>query len=83
MICGQYNCQDASRSTDMKVQLACTKLVLLTSTISAGSIGASLSAGSIGISSTLLIGVPYSYEVSRSTIAFVGKANPLIMYAIF
>lgn len=67
----------------MKVELACKKFVLLSSTISVGSIGAPLSAGSIGISSTLLIGVPYSYEVSRSTVAFVGKANPLIMHAVF
>ena len=56
-------------------------MALLSSIISAGSIGAPLSAGSIGISSTLLIGVPYSYEASRSTKAFVGKANPLIMHA--
>lgn len=63
------------------MKLACTKFILLFSTVSAGSIDAPLSAGSIGISSTLLIGVPYSYEASRSTTVFVGKANPLIIHA--
>ena len=35
----------------------------------AGSMGGSASAGSIGISSRLLAGVPYSYDVSRSNAA--------------
>ena len=49
--------------------------------INAGSMGAPPRAGSMGMSSTLLLmGVPYSYEASRSPGAFGGKAKPRITH---
>jgi hypothetical protein len=48
--------------------------------ISAGSMGAPPRAGSMGMSSTLLMGVPYSYEASRSPGASGGKAKPRITH---
>ena len=57
-----------------------TTLIGWGSIINAGWTGAPPRAGSMGISSTLLMGVPYSYEGSRSPGAFGGKAKPRITH---
>ena len=70
----------ASREMKRFSRRTCTPFATLPSIINAGSITVPPRAGSMGMSSTLLIGVPYSWEVSRSTSAFGGKAKPLIMH---
>ncbi len=70
----------ASREMKRFSRHTCTPFATLPSIINAGSITVPPRAGSMGMSSTLLIGVPYSWEVSRSTSAFGGKAKPLIMH---